>query len=367
CALSMATPLALAIFVARAARRGIFVKHDDVIESIARAHTMVLDKTGTLTEGRMAVLGWHGATSAVHLAAALERHSAHPIAEALVRLGDERGWSPLGLDTDVTDVPGKGLTGVLEEQEVCVGRIDWLLSKDDTPKEVLAFVDEHVQRGHTPIAITVDGSFGAVVALGDPVRPEAPALLETLRARGITPIIASGDHEGVVRHVGASLGLPEANIHGAMSPEDKLALIESLKRPGEPVVMVGDGVNDAAAMQAADIGVAVPGGAQASFVAADVFLTRGGLAGVVSLIVGSERTLTTIRRNLTGSALYNAFGITLAALGFVTPLLAAILMPISSVSVVASSLLHRSLPRSAAEVDAKHSDVTGLMPEEVTP
>jgi Cu2+-exporting ATPase len=338
CALGMATPLALAVFVGRAAKEGVFIKHDDVLDRMAGLTHVVFDKTGTLTEGRMSVERVEGDARVIGWAGALEAGSNHPIARAIVRAAKADGelvWAE-----EVEEVAGQGICGVVEGARVSVGKPEWLgLGRDDA--RVMALVS----RGLTPVAVARDGEVWGLIGLGDPVRASAAGLIAAMRARGVTPMLLSGDHPAAVERVGLALGLSAAECIGGATPEQKVAQIMHLKAArGAIVAMVGDGVNDAAAMQAADVGVAVHGSAEVSLVAADLFLGTRGPLMLPELIDGSRQVAHVVRRNLGGSGVYNLVGITLAMMGYVTPLLGAILMPLSSLAVVASSLRGARMP-----------------------
>ncbi|MBH24645.1 MAG: copper-translocating P-type ATPase [Myxococcales bacterium] len=356
CALGMATPLALAVAQGRAARQGLFIKHEDVLERLLKTTHVVFDKTGTLTEGRMSLLDVHGSREALEQAALLEAHSVHPVAAAL------RQWARGALEQaaddavgEVQEVPGAGVEGVVNGSVVRVGRPSWVAaqSTDVALEDWDALTEREAERGRTPIAVSIDGRLEAIAGLGDPLRPEARALIEVLKGQGVIPVLLSGDHPRVVEATGRQLGLGPEEILGGVSPEEKRAFIEGLQSGPERVIaMVGDGVNDAGALIAADVGIAVQGGAEASLVAADIFMTRPGVAPLLELMEGAQDTMRAVRRNLAMSAVYNALGIGLAMAGLVGPLLAAIAMPISSLLVVTSSLLQRSFKKPAQPAPA---------------
>jgi len=334
CALGLATPLAVGAAVGRAARAGLLIKGGDALETLARPALMILDKTGTLTEGRLAVLRWRGGDETRRMVAAAEAQSTHPIALALAAGVDTAG---LPEPENVEQHPGRGLTARIGGRTLLVGSPAFAgeLSGGFSAaiaSEIQAIVDD----GLTPVVAAVDGRIDAVAALGDPIRTDTFASLNAIAARGWRIEVLSGDHPGTVRHLLRHLHLDPASGSGGAVPEDK---VERVRRAAEngPVVMVGDGVNDAAALAAATVGVGVHGGAEATLAAADVYLGSPGLDPLVRLLDGSRRTLGVIRRNLIFSLGYNAVAITLAMLGFMHPLVAAILMPASSITVVVSS------------------------------
>lgn len=336
CALALATPLALSVAIGRAARRGVIVQGGDALQRLTRPGRVWLDKTGTLTEGKARLLRWEGATAVEPLVLALEAGSNHPLAH-----GFEEALRPRVDRTPPCDEPprraGPGLLGRVAGRVVQVGAPEWVLGASASPPGwVEPFLAESLSQGWTPVLIAVDGAVEAGAAFGDPLRAEAARAVEWLRAQGHQVGILSGDHPAVVAAVGRRLGLPLEDCRGGLSPEDKLAAVEASRREG-PVVMVGDGVNDAAALAAASVGVGVHGGAEATLATADVFLSAPGLAPLVALLQGARSTLATVRRNLALSLLYNAVAVGLALLGLLTPLVAAVLMPLSSLSVIGSS------------------------------
>jgi Cu2+-exporting ATPase len=355
CALGLATPVALTVGLARAARAGIFVKNPDAIERLPRVDTLLLDKTGTLTEGRVQVAAWHGEPRVRALASALEAHSIHPIAQAFRRA--DAGTLHLAHSVDeVQELAGQGLRGRVDGQAVAVGNQALLQRLAVQPDAAQAAQAQRVlDEGLSPLFVVVDGVVAGVAGLGDVLRADALATLQALRARGLRPRILSGDHPDVVQRVARTLGLPAADALGGLSPEDKRDLVAAevaarlnAGARGGGVMMVGDGVNDAAALALADVGVAVQGGSGASVVAADVVLTRPGLQPLLELHRGSRGVLAVVHRNLGFSLVYNVVGASLALLGLVGPLLAAVLMPISSLTVIGSSVLQRSFGRDPA-------------------
>jgi P-type Cu2+ transporter len=334
CALALAAPLTFGIAIGRAARRGLLVKGPDALERLATPGTLVLDKTGTVTEGRMRLVGFDGPAEARRAAAALEQGSAHPLARALVEAagGDADGSDPVV--TNVCETPGRGVTGTVDGQRVAVGSPAWIAAHATVPAAVAAAIDAAAARGETPVVVATDGRVIAVARFADPVRPDAATAIASLRAGGWRVELLSGDDPRVVTRAGAALGLAPGACRGGATPEAKLARIQDLAGRG-PVVMVGDGVNDAAALAAATCGIAVHGGAEASIEAADVFLRTPGLAPVAETITGARRAVSAVRRNLWVSVVYNLAMGSLAAAGLIHPLFAAALMPASSLTVLA--------------------------------
>ncbi len=358
CALGMATPLAMAVASGRAARASIFIKSDEATQQLTAVDTVVLDKTGTLTEGRMTLLDYDGDDDAIDLAAALETHSNHPIATALVQ-----ARVACGLDGKTPDLPqveafeaiaGEGLRGWVNECDVAVGRPAWITElTGPLPPAFEEKLAGYAGQGHTPVAVAVDGRCAAVLAFGDRLRDASKTVIEALQASGKEVYLLSGDHDAVVQAVAETLGLPSAQAFGNVSPEQKRTFVTTLRHSQQrTVAMIGDGVNDAAALQEADVGVAVQGGSTPSLVAADVFLTREGLTPVATLLTGTKRVMRVIRRNLGFSLAYNILGAGAAMLGLITPLAAAVAMPLSSLVVVISSIIQRPFASSTNPPDA---------------
>jgi len=338
CALALATPLAMSAAVGRAARAGIYVKGGDTLESLSRPGWLVLDKTGTLTMGQTTLVSWDGDATLQSMILALESTSTHPIAA-----GFRRAWPDVRADSaDIaTHTIGGGITGVVRGQRMTIG----------SPRFIAARLPDAAwpawpdTEGYTPVIIAVDGAVVARATFGDAIRPDAAASLATLRARGWRTMLLSGDAASVSNRVGAALGFAPDCIVSDAGPEEKAARVHALVTaagggPTPPcVAMVGDGVNDAAAIAAATVGIGVHGGAEASLATADVAMTRDGLAALVALDDGARRSMRVIRRNIIYAFSYNTIGVVLAMSGHITPLVAAIMMPVSSLTVVLGSWL----------------------------
>jgi Cu2+-exporting ATPase len=350
CALALATPLAVAVALGRGARQGVLVKGLHSLEALARPGTIVLDKTGTITEGRLAIASIAGDPSALRLAAALEQHSAHPIARALVA---QAGAGELPRAEDVREELGRGVRGAVAGHAVAVGSPPWLrLAGYALAPSLEAELGEIAGRGETPLAIAVDGAVITALGLADPLRATATDDVRALRAAGWQLELLSGDDPQVVAAVGARLGLPASACRGGVSPEGKLARVRALRaaQPDLPVVMVGDGVNDAAAMAAATCGVAVAGAAEVALDAADVLLRVPGTTGLLAVIDAGRHTLAAIRRSLYITLAYNVIAGALAVTGLIHPLIAALMMPLSASTVLVSTLRSRAFQGGAAPV-----------------
>lgn len=339
CALALATPLAVTVAIGRAARCGILIRGGDALEALARPGALYLDKTGTVTEGRFRLARWDGPAWVRPLVVGLERHSSHPIAAGFLEAWPE---AEVPVAAAVRQTLGGGIEGRVAGHAVAVGSPAFVRGRiapaaDDQREPTV---------GLSPVWVAVDGALVGVAAFGDPLRPEGPAVMTRLRRRGWSLHLLSGDAEPVVRGAARALGVAGGAWRGAMSPEGKLAVISDATRDG-PVVMVGDGVNDAAAMARATVGIAMRGGAEASLAVADVYLSRPGLEPLDELMAGSARTLRVIRRNIVFSLAYNVVGAVLAMGGWINPLTAAILMPLSSLTVVLASWRSRTFEEGA--------------------
>lgn len=346
CALGLATPLAVTVALGRAARRGILIKGGEALELLGQGGAMVLDKTGTVTAGKTSVVRWIGDKDLQPLVSALESLSSHPIALAL------RRWEPEAPSEyrvrGVQQIPGAGIVGEVNARRCLIGSPSFLAEHGCELGDVMqTALDAVLADGYTPVLLAVEGKCRAVMALGDPLREDSAAAVEDLQQLGWDVHMLSGDHSDVVRMVAGSLGLDAAKAQGGASPEDKVATVRQL-RTNQRVVMVGDGVNDAAALSAATVGIAVHGGAEASLAAADIYLNRPGLSPIIQLIHAARATRRTIHRSLLASLTYNAIAATLAICGLISPLVAAILMPISSFTVLAMAYASRTFPHDQA-------------------
>jgi Cu2+-exporting ATPase len=339
CALALATPLAVTVALGRAARRGILIKGADALERMATPGVMFVDKTGTLTAGELAIVSWRGDLDAAELASAIEAASNHPIARAFVQYAPTKH-----LARDVREELGRGIAGWVGARRVSVGAPRWIDASGGirhTSPTIEAWVAELAERGESPIVVALDGEPIAVAGLADPIRHDARDALDELGRLGWQVELLSGDDPRVVQRVGSALGVPASRCHGGVTPEGKATAVANARDRG-PVVMVGDGVNDAAAMAAASAGIAVSGAAEIAIEAADVYLRSPSIRAIADTASGARATLATIRRNLRFSLAYNLLAGTLAVTGLIHPLIAAVVMPFSSLTVLASSLRSRA-------------------------
>lgn len=339
CALALATPLALAVAIGRAARRRILIRGGDVLEAMGRPGIVWLDKTGTLTSGDLRLLDWDGDDQSLAYAAAVEQSSAHPVAVALRAAARERKLVGYNASQSLQRT-GSGITGVVNHQSVAVGNVAHVRQQGAVvDHDAETKIDRLTESGLSPVLVAINGVVCAIGAIGDQLRPSAKPAIDALRAAGWKVRILSGDHPETVSQIARQLELTPDQAIGGVHPEAKLQHIEQSKRTEQTVMMVGDGVNDAAALAAADIGIAVRGGAAASLQAAPVYLSTGDLGGLSELVAAARCTMRTIRRNFVISLGYNVVVVMFAMAGMIDPLVAAILMPISSLSVLTMVLV----------------------------
>ncbi|MFF5157972.1 heavy metal translocating P-type ATPase [Streptomyces sp. NPDC000348] len=345
CALGLATPTALMVGTGRGAQLGILIKGPEVLESTRRVDTVVLDKTGTVTTGRMTLLAVHPAdgtdeAEVLRLAGALEHSSEHPIARAVAD-GAREKLGELPVPEDFANLPGLGVQGVVDGHAVLVGRDRLLREWSLELPEDLALAKERAEAaGHTAVLAAWDGAARAVLEIADAVKETSPEAIRRLRALGLRPILLTGDNEAVARTVAREVGIEE--VIAEVLPQDKVDVVKRLQAEGRSVAMVGDGVNDAAALAQADLGLAMGTGTDAAIEAGDLTLVRGDLRVAADAIRLARRTLGTIRSNLFWAFAYNVAALPLAAAGLLNPMIAGAAMAFSSVFVVGNSLRLRT-------------------------
>ncbi|MFF2118882.1 heavy metal translocating P-type ATPase [Kitasatospora sp. NPDC058184] len=340
CALGLATPTALLAATGRGAELGVLVRGPEVLESLRRVDTVVMDKTGTLTTGRMeltAVTTADGPTQdeALRLAGAVEHRSEHPIGQAVAAAARER-CGPLPAVTGFAAATGLGVSGTVEGRAVRVGRPD----DAALPPALAEAVAQAGEAGRTAVVVELDERPAAVLAVGDTVRSGSWRALHRLRGLGLETVLLTGDGPGAARAVAAELGIER--VHSSASPERKAEVVAELRAAGRTVAVVGDGVNDAVALASADLGVALASGSDAAIGAAGLTLVRGDIEAVVDAVRLARQTLATIRANLLWAFGYNLVLIPLAAVGLLNPMLAAVAMSLSSLLVVGNSLRLRT-------------------------
>ena len=357
CALGLATPTALMVGTGRGAQLGILIKGPEVLESTRSVDTVVLDKTGTVTTGRMTLRevvadDGENADDVLRYAGALESASEHPIARAISDAAADR-FGGLPQVEDFTNIEGLGVQGVLVDGDtsraVLVGRPKLLADWSQHLSETLQQAFEQAQKsGGTAIAVGWDGKARGIVVVADAVKPTSAKAVAELRGLGLRPILLTGDNAAVAHTVSAEVGIDEADVIADVLPTDKVDVVERLQREGAVVAMVGDGVNDAAALARADLGLAMGTGTDVAIEASNLTLVRGDLMVAVDAIRLSRRTLTTIKGNLFWAFAYNVAALPLAAAGLLNPMLAGAAMAFSSVFVVSNSLRLRRFRAHAA-------------------
>ncbi len=353
CALGLATPTALLVGTGRGAQLGILIKGPQVLESTRAVDTIVLDKTGTVTTGRMTLLGVIAASGAseedvLRFAAAVEHASEHPIARAVAEGGEAR-FGTLPTVSDFANAQGVGVQGVVDGHPVAVGRMSWLQHDLGLtlPVELVPRMHAEEAQGRTVVALAWDGHVHGALVVADAVKATSREAVAALRGLGLHPVLLTGDNETAARAVAHEVGIDE--VIAQVLPADKVAVVQRLQGEGKVVAMVGDGVNDAAALAAADLGLAMGTGTDAAIEASDLTLVRGDLRSAVDAIRLSRATLRTIRGNLFWAFAYNIAAIPLAATGRLHPMISGAAMAFSSVFVVTNSLrLRRFRSRSVA-------------------
>jgi Cu+-exporting ATPase len=352
CALGLATPMSIMVAVGKGATGGVLIKSAEALERMEKVDTLVVDKTGTLTAGTPTVLsvtpaeGWQDA-EVLGLASSLEQGSAHPLAAAVVAAAVTRGVA-ITATSDFTSVPGKGVAGSVGGRAVTLGNAAMMQDKGITMGALLAQADTLRTEGATALFVGVDGKPAGIIAVADAIKPTARAALDALRSAGITVVMVTGDNrvtaEAVARHLGIE------TVQADVLPGDKYRIVHELRSSGKVVAMAGDGVNDAPALAEADVGIAMGTGTDVAIQSAGVTLVKGDLDGIVRARALSHATMRNIRENLVFAFAYNAIGIPVAAgvlypaFGILlSPMVAALAMALSSVSVIANALRLKAL------------------------
>jgi Cu+-exporting ATPase len=352
CALGLATPMSVMVGVGKGAQAGVLIRSAEALQRLERVDTVVVDKTGTLTEGRpkvVAVVPVEGFAEdeALRLAASLEQASEHPLGAAIVAAARERGLS-LAPARGFSSMTGKGVVGMVAGKRLMLGNATLLAELGVSPDSLAVRAEALRAEGATVVFLAVNGTAAAAIAVADPVKPTTPAALAALRAEGLRVVMLTGDHRATAEAIARRLGIAE--VEAEVLPEDKQRVVERLRAEGRVVAMAGDGVNDAPALAAADVGIAMGTGTDVAIQSAGVTLVRGDLAGIARAIALSRATMRNIRQNLFFAFVYNAIGVPVAAgvlyplFGtLLSPMLAAAAMSLSSVSVVGNALRLRGV------------------------
>ncbi len=347
CALGLATPMSIMVGIGRGAGAGVLMRNADALQVMENVDTLLIDKTGTLTEGKPSLTGISVADGfdedeVLRLAASLERSSEHPLADAIVKAAQSRGLS-LTEGTDITTPSGKGVTGLIDGRQVVIGNKDFLMSQKIDVAVLATDADAQRQEGATAIFVGIDGKAAAILALSDKVKPGAASAVKALQAQGLHVIMATGDNATTAHAIAARLGIDD--VRADALPEDKASIVKGLQADGHIVAMAGDGINDAPALAAADIGIAMGTGTDVAMESAGITLVKGDLNGIVAARKLSQATMRNIRMNLFFAFAYNAAGVPIAAgilyptFGILlSPVVAAAAMALSSVSVIANAL-----------------------------
>ncbi|HZD29663.1 MAG TPA: copper-translocating P-type ATPase, partial [Xanthobacteraceae bacterium] len=347
CALGLATPMSIMVGVGRGAEVGVLIKNAEALERMEKIDTLVVDKTGTLTEGKpkvVAVVPAEGfeENQVLRLAASLEKASEHPLALAIVAAAQERGFN-MSAVTEFNSPTGKGVVGVVDGRRLALGNANFLRELEIEPNELEQDADRLRQDGATAIFLGVDGRLAAVIAIADPVKSTTPDALNALAKEGVRVVMLTGDNHTTAQAVARRLGIAE--VEAEVLPDQKSAVVEKLQAEGRSVAMAGDGINDAPALAAAEVGIAMGTGTDVAIESAGITLVKGDLTGIVRARRLSQATMRNIRQNLFFAFIYNAAGVPIAAgvlypmFGILlSPIIAAAAMALSSVSVVGNSL-----------------------------
>jgi Cu+-exporting ATPase len=352
CALGLATPMSIMVGTGRGASEGVLVKNAEALEIFEKVDTLVVDKTGTLTEGKPRLVtvepadGWSESDLLKH-AASLERASEHPLAEAIVQGARERDVSPSDVQ-DFNSVTGKGVTGKLDGKSIALGNQGLFDDQGIDMGELAGRAEELRAKGQTVVFIAVDGNPAGLLGVADPIKESTPEALKSLHEAGVRVVMVTGDSKTTAQAVGKELGLDE--VEADVLPERKGEIVKRLQSEGRIVAMAGDGINDAPALAQAHVGIAMGTGTDVAMESAGITLVKGDLRGIAKAIRLSRAVMSNIRQNLFLAFVYNALGVPIAAgvlypfLGLLlSPMIAAAAMSLSSVSVISNALRLRSV------------------------
>jgi Cu+-exporting ATPase len=351
CALGLATPMSIMVGTGKGAQNGVLIKNAEALETFEKVDTVVVDKTGTLTEGRPALVGLEpteafGETELLSLTTAVERASEHPLAEAIVRGAEQRGVPRLEA-SDFQSVTGEGVHAQVGGHRVAIGNAKMMAREGGLLPEIETRAKERRRLGETTMFVAVDGRPAGFISVADPIKASTPEAIRLLHEAGVKVVMLTGDAKGTAEAVAAQIGIDE--VHADVSPEDKHRIVGELQAAGSKIAMAGDGINDAPALARADVGIAMGTGTDVAMESAGVTLVRGDLRGVAAAQRLSRMTMRNIRQNLFFAFIYNGLGVPIAAgilypfTGILlNPMIAAAAMSLSSVSVIGNALRMRT-------------------------
>ena len=352
CALGLATPMSIMVGTGKGATLGVLIKNAEALEIMEQVDTLVLDKTGTLTEGRPQLVsvqphGGFAEEEMLRLAASLERASEHPLAEAIVRGAEGRGIQ-LASTEQFESITGQGVTGIIAGRKVALGNLKLLQSLSIDPGDLSAQAEAGRKEGHTVMYVAIDGEAAGLIGVADPIKASTPQAIEDLRKAGVEVVMLTGDNRTTAQAVALRLGIDR--VEAEVLPEQKAEIVKKLQAEGRTVAMAGDGINDAPALAQSHVGVAMGTGTDVAMESAGVTLVKGDLRGIVRARQLSQATMRNIRQNLFFAFIYNALGVPVAA-GVLYPLFGLLLSPIiaaaamsfSSVSVISNALRLKSV------------------------
>jgi Cu+-exporting ATPase len=341
CALGLATPMSILVGVGRGAKEGILIRDAAVLEMLEKIDVLLVDKTGTLTEGRpklvdrVAISPWDE-TELLTLAASVEQHSEHTLARAITRAAMDQDIK-LANGENFQSTTGGGVTAILEGKRIRIGTLDFLQEQNVSVEDSLIDqASQWQQQGRTAMFVAVDDKAAGLLAVADPIKSTTPRALEMLNEMGIRVIMLTGDAQATAQAVAGELNISE--FEAGLKPEQKQARVESLQAEGKRVAMAGDGINDAPALAAADVGIAMGTGTDVAMQTADVTLVKGDLGSIARSVELSRNVMRNIRHNLFFAFIYNGVGVPVAAMGWLNPMIAAAAMSLSSVSVIGNAL-----------------------------
>ena len=347
CALGLATPMSVMVGVGRGARDGVLIRDAEALELMEQVDVLLVDKTGTLTEGKPKLVGVETVDGVdeqelLKFIASLENASEHPLARSIVEGADERGIKPVDVD-DFDSITGKGVRGTVDGRAVLIGNSRLMQDNDIDPGPLAAAADKRRSEGETVMLAAVDGEIAGLIAVADPIKQATPEAVRILHEAGLRIIMLTGDNEKTAQAVAEQLNIDE--IQANALPEDKHALVEKLQGEGRKVAMAGDGVNDAPALAQAEVGIAMGTGTDVAMESARITLVKGDLRGIAKARRLSEQSMRNIRQNLFFAFIYNGAGVPVAAgvlypfIGLLlNPMIAAVAMSFSSVSVIGNAL-----------------------------